>query len=192
MAGKQQWDYRGGMSRRGDVRYTINWGDKDDQLLTLLHFNCQNKKLVQAPSASLLRGRTRKWAVMRKKKKKSKGKGKKKKHACYETWDGVSKRKPLSPALHVHRMQSACMTTVRHPRGEKKKNPFPSPNVYNRPLWKGHGKNATMKRGRPSANICRASSVGINMYSEFAHWHPPATAAHWSFTGSDVPIVLDE
>lgn len=60
MAGKQQRDYWGGMSRRGDVRYTINWRDKDDQLLTPLHFNCQNKKLVQASSVSLLRGRTRK------------------------------------------------------------------------------------------------------------------------------------
>lgn len=60
IAGKQQRDYWGGMSRRGDVRYTINWGDKDDQLLTPLHFNCQNKKLVKASSVSLLRGWTRK------------------------------------------------------------------------------------------------------------------------------------
>lgn len=60
IAGKQQRDYWRGMSRRGDVRYTINWGDKDDQLLTPLHVNCQNKKLVQASSVSLLRGWTRK------------------------------------------------------------------------------------------------------------------------------------
>lgn len=70
MAGKQQRDYWGGMSRRGDVRYTINWGDKDDQLLTPLHFNCQNKKLVQASSVSLLRGQTRKWAVTGRERKK--------------------------------------------------------------------------------------------------------------------------
>lgn len=48
MAGEQQRDYWRDMTRRGDVRYTVSWGDKDDQLLTPLHFNCQNKKLVPA------------------------------------------------------------------------------------------------------------------------------------------------
>lgn len=48
MAGKQQRDYWRDMTRRGDVRYAVSEGDKDDQLLTPLHFNCQNKKLVQA------------------------------------------------------------------------------------------------------------------------------------------------
>ena len=51
MAGKQQRDYWGDMTRRGDVRYAGSWGDKDDQLLTPLHFNCQNKKLVQGACA---------------------------------------------------------------------------------------------------------------------------------------------
>lgn len=49
MAGKQQRDYWGDMTRRGDVRYAVSWGDKDDQLLTPLQFNSQNRKLVQAP-----------------------------------------------------------------------------------------------------------------------------------------------
>lgn len=49
MAGKQQRDYWRDMTRQGDVRYAASWGDKDDQLLTPLHFNSQNKKLVQAP-----------------------------------------------------------------------------------------------------------------------------------------------
>ncbi len=47
MAGKQQRDYWRDMTRRGDVRYAVSERDKDDQLLTPLHFNCQNKKLVQ-------------------------------------------------------------------------------------------------------------------------------------------------
>lgn len=47
MAGKKQRDYWRDMTRRGDVRYALSEGDKDDQLLTPLHFNCQNKKLVQ-------------------------------------------------------------------------------------------------------------------------------------------------
>ena len=34
------------MTKRGDVRYAVSGGDKEDQLLTPLHFNCQNKKLV--------------------------------------------------------------------------------------------------------------------------------------------------
>lgn len=49
MAGKQQRDYWRDMTRQGDVRYTVSCGDKDDQRLTPLHFNCQSKKLVQAP-----------------------------------------------------------------------------------------------------------------------------------------------
>ncbi len=48
MAVKQQRDYWRDVTRQGDVRYTVSWGDKDHQLLTPLHFNCQNKKLVQA------------------------------------------------------------------------------------------------------------------------------------------------
>lgn len=48
MAGKQQRDYWRDMTRRGNVRYAVSERDKDDQLLTPLHFNCQNKKLVQA------------------------------------------------------------------------------------------------------------------------------------------------
>lgn len=47
MAGKKQRDYWRDMTRRGDVRYALSEGDKDDQLLTPLHFNYQNKKLVQ-------------------------------------------------------------------------------------------------------------------------------------------------
>lgn len=48
MAGKQQKDYWRDMTRRGDVRFTVNKGDKDNHLLTSLHFNWRNKKLVLA------------------------------------------------------------------------------------------------------------------------------------------------
>lgn len=33
------------MLRRRDVHYTVSCGDKYNQLLTPLHFNCQNKKI---------------------------------------------------------------------------------------------------------------------------------------------------
>lgn len=48
MAGKQQRDYWRDMMRQGDVCYVVSERDKDDHLLTPLHFNWQNKKLVMA------------------------------------------------------------------------------------------------------------------------------------------------
>lgn len=48
MAGKQQRDYWRDMTRQGDVGYAVTGVDKDDQRLTSLHFNCQNKKLEQS------------------------------------------------------------------------------------------------------------------------------------------------
>lgn len=54
MAGKQQRDYWRDMMRQGDVCYVVSERDKDDHLLTPLHFNWQNKKLVMALFCSLL------------------------------------------------------------------------------------------------------------------------------------------
>lgn len=39
MAGKQQRDYWRDMIRQEDVRYAVSEADKDDHLLTPLHFN---------------------------------------------------------------------------------------------------------------------------------------------------------
>ena len=39
MAGKQQRDYWRDTMRRGDVRFAVSEGDKEDHLLTPLHFN---------------------------------------------------------------------------------------------------------------------------------------------------------
>lgn len=104
MAGKQQRDYWGDMSRRGDVRYTVSFGDKHDQLLTPLRFNCQNKKLVQAFCVfSWGDGPvTGKWAVA--------GKNA---HIMSSTCNGMSKWKPLSQALYMYSIHSLCMGIVR-------------------------------------------------------------------------------
>lgn len=89
MAGKQQRDYWGDMSRRGDVRYTVSCGDKDDQLLTPLHFNCQNKKLVQASWAFLLRRRA----------------SHRQKHETCISWEGCDKG---SLMYHMQSMYEYC------------------------------------------------------------------------------------
>lgn len=159
MAGKQQRDYWGDMSRRGDVRYIVSCGDKDDQLLTPLHFNCQNKKLVQASCVFLLRRETRKWAVTGK-------------NVHTMRCDGVSDWKAYTVCIESYAQYIYEVSK----RADKFKMQIQCPTkVYYQTLYKGPQNTIYELTGRPSANICTAYNFRINICNLYISIHQELT-----------------
>lgn len=113
MAGKQQRDYWGEMSRRGDVRYTVSCGDKDDQLLTPPHFNCQNKKLVQASCVLFSLEKTGQTMSSQQ-------------HETYISWEGRDGMSRCEPFYLKHVSYAVCVGAAQenNPQTEREEDPL--------------------------------------------------------------------